>query len=392
MRWLFVFVAMEMGCVPQPPVSSVDPAAGFNAGQSAVSDGDMAVAYNGFARSAELSGAPKAHFNAGLASESLGHKDRAVEHYRSALAADPAYLNAAVRLGNLLVGDEQLTFLRSFLGVNPHALGIRIAMAGALARRGDQAGSQEQAEIVLRADPESVALYRELASAYLESGALSLGQLYASRARELGGDDASLINDAGVRLLKDGSTVDAVTRFQHALSLQPGHIPANMNLGWVALHSGDHGQARKRFERALQEDPSNIDARLGVAISARMAGDFKTAKRVYRAILDDEPGHMVAEANLMLLMAHLDEITRVKTLKAEAIEKVRRDGQKLGTEVAQLREILEAAACLEDAEKASHELLLETAVDMLSLESAETNDQVRQALKTYGDGIRSACQ
>ncbi len=387
MRWLVVVLALSVGCKPPiPPSNGVDPAVGFNAGLAAVSDGNLAVAYSAFARSAELSGGHRAHYNAGLASERLGEPERAMAHFRAALDADPAYVNAAIRLAGMLEPADSVALLRGFLEGSPAATAVRIKLAGALARLGDEDGSREQAAIVLRGNPESVDLYRELASAYLERGATSLGQLYAARARELGGDDAGLLNDAGVRLLEEGSTVEAVTRFQHALSLRPGDIPANLNLGWVALRSGDHQQAAKRFRRALQEDPELVDARLGVAIAAGLAGDRKLAKRVYRGILQDDPTNHVAEENLLLLIA-----SEKPPVADVYLKRLREDIELLSGQVAELRAIMASNSCLDEGVAAEHDLVLETAEELLALESEEGNDEARVVLGAYADEIRGAC-
>ena len=62
-----------------------------------------------------------------------------------------------------------------------------------------------------------------------------------------------------------------------------------MNLGYVALDSGDYGLARASFESALQSSPGDVDAKLGLAVAMRGEQDYDSAARIYDEVVAASP-------------------------------------------------------------------------------------------------------
>ena len=89
--------------------------------QSPDKDGvvDYPMAYERFARSAELGNNPKAHFNAGWVAEILGNTDAAMQHYKSAYDGDASYEAAMFSYARMLaeqgMGSEAEALYRTYL-------------------------------------------------------------------------------------------------------------------------------------------------------------------------------------------------------------------------------------------------------------------------------------
>ena len=72
----------------------------------------------------------------------------------------------------------------------------------------------------------------------------------------------------------------AIAEFQSALEKDPGHIQANLNMGWLALDSGNYGLARQSFEKILEAHPDSFDAQLGLAVALRGQDEYKEAEKI----------------------------------------------------------------------------------------------------------------
>ncbi|MFK7909195.1 MAG: tetratricopeptide repeat protein [Akkermansiaceae bacterium] len=63
-------------------------------------------------------------------------------------------------------------------------------------------------------------------------------------------------------------------------------VPVEESLGWLALHVGDHKQAKIYFTESLKERPNSGHAYLGIARSYRRLDDTKMACENYQKLLD----------------------------------------------------------------------------------------------------------
>jgi len=240
----------------------------------------------------------KASYNAGWTAERMGQLDVAERHYRKALDTDPNYSNAMLALAKVLAvngkGAEAVDIMKAYAEKNPTDTRVRTALVEALTSAGDYDAAIEQVRNVLRTTPDDVGAYRSLSRIYFQKGEYSMSQLCAEKAKTLAAGDASIYNNIGVTYLIMSNQPAAINEFKTALKMQPKLVPANLNLGFLAVNSGDFVLAKTCFENALAAEPGNVDAKLGMAVALRGTKDLEGAEKLYNEILKAQPNNEIA--------------------------------------------------------------------------------------------------
>lgn len=73
-------------------------------------------------------------------------------------------------------------------------------------------------------------------------------------------DEVALLMEAGFILTEARRFDEAKEVFTGVRALQPANDVAEVALGRIAFHTGDHEQARKHYRRALEIDPQSAFA------------------------------------------------------------------------------------------------------------------------------------
>jgi Tfp pilus assembly protein PilF len=92
-------------------------------------------------------------------------------------------------------------------------------------------------------------------------------------------EDAMELYEDGLRLLREGKTDAAATKFNAALAIDQTFSGPHIELGKMGLHSGNAETAAAAFRRALTLDPQNFDAKLGLGIALLNVRNFLDAER-----------------------------------------------------------------------------------------------------------------
>ena len=101
-----------------------------------------------------------------------------------------------------------------------------------------------------------------------------------------GKKDAGILNNMGVTFLAMEDEPSAIGYFQEAIGIEPNHVEANLNLGFIALNSGNYQFALEKFDAALVTNANHMSAKLGRAVALRGTQDFDGASKLYAQILD----------------------------------------------------------------------------------------------------------
>ena len=136
---------------------------------------------------------------------------------------------------------------------------------------------------ILRKTPESVEAYRLLSRNYFAKGEYDMSLLCVEKANEFAKGDASISNNMGVTYLVMKEEAAAIAEFK--ASERSRHIQANLNIGWLALDSGNYGLARQSFEKILEAHPDSFDAQLGLAVALRGQDEYKEVEKIYNSLL-----------------------------------------------------------------------------------------------------------
>ncbi len=289
-----------------------DPVANFMNGLSVLQtpdrDGvvDYATAYTRFQDAERLGAGPKASFNAGWIAEQLGRDEAALEHYKTAYEADSSYERGVFSYTRMLNemgrAEDALAVHQASFEANPDSMDAHIAYIEALGKAGRTEDAHAEASRILLTDSANVDVYRTLSAMYQAKGDFGMAELLSQKAMSMmETQDPGVINNLAVADLVQGDEAAAIAKFKEALALTPGAFEPNINLGFIALNSGDYQLANDSFERATLADPSNLDAKLGLAVSKRGLGELEEADRLYAEIIKADPQYTLAYYNAATL-------------------------------------------------------------------------------------------
>jgi tetratricopeptide (TPR) repeat protein len=289
---------------------ATDPAANFVLGveslqQSKQVGSKYAIAYSYFMKSVNLGAGAPAHFNAGWAAERLGQTEDAIRHYRSAFEMDTNYKDAMFSLAGLLSQSgkaaEATEIYRTYLETSPTDLDVRNDLMVALAGSGDTEAAMLEAQTILRRDPKNASVYRNMSGIYYSQGNLGMSLLCAEKALELNDGQPSIYNNRALTFLQQENEPKAIENLKTAIKLDSKNYEANMNLGFIALNSGDYQLAHTSFTSALETQDSSLDAMLGLAVANRGMKDYAAADKLYSQIISADPKKTVVYFNAAIL-------------------------------------------------------------------------------------------
>jgi tetratricopeptide (TPR) repeat protein len=224
----------------------------------------------------------EAHYNLGCIYEAMLEDQKALEHYRKALALKPELTLASAGWGGILVRrgklDQALTLYQKAIGEASNNSPVLLNMASIYKQQKKFNLAISRASEVLMRDPTNLGAYRVMAAVYFDMGKLDMARLICLRGLKIKTIDPGLQNTLGLVLLKMGSVPEALVRFRAALKQQPDMLPTRFNIAKVALDYKDFKVARKEFSKILEYNPNNKMAGLGLGIALRGMGEFGPAK------------------------------------------------------------------------------------------------------------------
>ncbi|MBL9101612.1 MAG: tetratricopeptide repeat protein [Myxococcales bacterium] len=266
-----------------------------------------------------------AEFNAGVVWEECGQPERAETIYSGLVAAVPAfdlpYNNLGVLLWKKGQEDRALELFRQ--GVERGGLMVRAArnnVAGLLRDRyverpdGGVFGEAETAtQTVLAVDTSNKAAYENLARLYYDRGLrkdrsyLVLANLVVSQGmrvlKDRGVESADLYNTQGLLLLERNDQVSALRAFKEAARIEPSHVEASLNIGFISIRFRDYATAEAAFAAALRSprQQRNIEVWLALGVAQRGLKKYKECEASYQQAIKLDAADPRAYFNLGVL-------------------------------------------------------------------------------------------
>jgi len=148
----------------------------------------------------------------------------------------------------------------------------------------------------------------------------------AARAVDASGLDAQAWYTWGADL-EDGAPAQARKAYARALSLDPDHPGANLNLGRLLHEAGDPAAAESHYRRTLEARPGDALASFNLAVALEDQGRADEALLAYARCLAWDPGHADAHFNAARLLEKLGRKTEALRHLA-AYRRLSRGGKK----------------------------------------------------------------
>ena len=218
----------------------------------------------------------------GVTRQETGDLAPAAEAFASALAIDPAYAAAHLRIGEIELARNRVSVaeaaFRRALGAPGTEAAARFGLGRIEAARQENEVAIEHFEAALALAPAASAVHYPLALSLRQVGRSE----EAKRHLELRGEAAVPFADPLVRQLESarrGATV-------------------HLERASFALRDGKLDEAATEFRAALAIDAGNPQALAGLGHVLARKGDLEGAKAAYREVLSGDPGHGIAHAEL----------------------------------------------------------------------------------------------
>lgn len=206
-----------------------------------------------------------AHTNLGSVLRAEGKLEEAVEHFRAAVAANPAAAPALNNLGGVLLElgrpEEALAPLREAVRLRPEYASARYNLALALAALHREREAIEHLRAVVERRPDDAYAHYRLGSLLGARDERGEAVRHLRRALELNPQIADAHYKLGRVLALEGKIEEAVAHWERAVALAPDHADAQNDLGTAYAMRRDYARAIAHFEAALQANPSLTEAR-----------------------------------------------------------------------------------------------------------------------------------
>jgi len=212
------------------------------------------------------------HFILGLNYLVAGQVDLAIEELEKAAKLDPGGLELRLVLGNLYrekgqvgraIQEHQSLLQRPRLSRIEHA-NVQLCLGLDYRRGGFVDRAQAAFADVLKLDPDNEAALVNLEKLQEDQHQWQDAYITRKRLAQIAGPPdqpksqsilAFLENELGLQALKDGQLDEAARRFEAAIDLDGGVIPAYLHLGDVRQKQGDALGAMAVWERSIEVSP-----------------------------------------------------------------------------------------------------------------------------------------
>lgn len=228
-------------------------------------------------------------YNKAVAHHRMGDLDGAIATYQKVVAADPTDTQAALNLGAALKVRAKAGDLDQAIKIYDAALEkdeFNSALLNNLSVLQRQKKQYRESIATLRKllmrDQKNVDAYKNLALVYYDQEKYKLTQTILDNALKMSKEqkrkDPDIYVNLGMVFLARKENGKAMAAFKKALELDPNNVPANNNIGALALGHRDYGLAVKSYEVVAKAKPtdSNVAASLGYAYQGKQ--DFANAQ------------------------------------------------------------------------------------------------------------------
>jgi Tfp pilus assembly protein PilF len=173
------------------------------------------------------------------------------------------------------------------------------AAAVAAQREGNLTYARTAYERVLVMAPGDVDAMNNLAVLLMARRELDASERMLRRAVALAPRNVGVWSNLGTVLRERGQTADAIAAFQHALSIDPAHMPTRISLAQQFFAIASYAKAREILERVVAENPAVPEAQYALGQVLEQQGDIPGAIRAYSTFIRVAPPRLATHVEFV---------------------------------------------------------------------------------------------
>jgi tetratricopeptide (TPR) repeat protein/CheY-like chemotaxis protein len=219
---------------------------------------------------------------------------------RSNAAPDAAFarfLGLCYSSGPEANAGQAVRWFRAALEARPESEEIKLLLARALVRAGEQEAAIEHYSVLWRAHPDSAEFARALAEVHHATGRLESAANVLANFLARNPDNAALRVDYARMLSYSRRYADAMSEYEAVLKADPNNLAAQVGVAKVHSWQNHQETALALYDRLLQRHPQLYDALVGKAFALLWLGRQEEARPLLRMAARRNPSDRdVAEA------------------------------------------------------------------------------------------------
>ena len=253
-----------------------------------------------------------ARLNLGLALQTAGRMDEALEQYRQILAFDPADAKANSNAGGVLLIrgqiDPAIEYIRKAIALDPGNAGAYNNMGSALGRKGDIDGAAESYRAAIAIDADYAEARVNLAGLLMDQGRDALAVPHLRRALSTEPENRAAAALLGLSLIRSGRVSEGESWVRSAAGGAPNNPKVLKAVGEAALRGGRLREAEKAYRQVLAVEAKDIDALLQLAgIYGHLTGQEKAAVDLLTRAAALAPDRSVLDYNIACMYGRLGD-------------------------------------------------------------------------------------
>lgn len=111
-------------------------------------------------------------------------------------------------------------------------------------------------------------------------------------------EEASERNSQGAKLIEQGKADEAIAEFRKAVSLDPNHTTARLNLAYTYDRQGRSEEAMSEYQKVVELDPKSHFAHNNLGVLHDKKGLYDEAIGQFEKALQIDPSNTTAQKNL----------------------------------------------------------------------------------------------
>ena len=244
--------------------------------------------------------------NLGVALQTSGRVDEAVDHYRKAIALGPdyapAYSNLAAALRAQKKTDEAVHNYERALQLKPDFAGAHYNLANLLLDEGDPAAAVDHFERALHDEPASADVHNNLGIALAAVGRVDQAIAEFRQAAALDPKSANAMRNLGDALSTKGEGSEAIDALKRSIELEPNAPATRYDLASALLEAGRLGEAIAEFRETIRLAPDDAEAHNNLGIALGSQGRLDEAIAEFRTALTIKKEFPDAQRNLEMAL------------------------------------------------------------------------------------------